>query len=84
MTEVQDKWITRLNNDLSPIPAILVANEFNNWELLSRALYAYLVVVELWILNSQRIDIGSPLSHQRNLRDITLSKHIGRIYLTIR
>jgi hypothetical protein len=65
--EVQDKWITRLDSDLSPIPAILVAYELNNRELLGRALYAYLILVEPRISNSQRIDLGEPFSHQLTL-----------------
>jgi hypothetical protein len=68
LREIEDKWITRMDsNNLSPIPAILLADELDNRELLSRALYAYLVMVEPRISNSQRIDIGSPLSHQLNL-----------------
>jgi hypothetical protein len=66
--EIQGKWISRLeSNNLSPIPAILIADELNNRELLGRALYAYLLVVEPSISKSQRIDIDSPLSHQLNL-----------------
>lgn len=65
---IEDKWITRLNsNDLSPIPAILIANELNDRELLGRALYAYVIIVEPRISNSQRIDLDSPFSPQLNL-----------------
>jgi hypothetical protein len=67
--EVQGKWIARLaSNTLSPTPAILLADELDHRALLGRALYAFLVKVEPRISNSQRIDIGSPLSHQLNIR----------------
>ena len=63
--EIQGKWITRLHpNDLSPIPAILIADELGNRELLGGSLYAYLLRMEPHVLDSQRIDIGEPLSHQ--------------------
>jgi hypothetical protein len=66
--EIQGKWIARLGSDtLAPIPAILLADELGNRALLGRALYSFLVKVEHLISNSQRIDVGSPLSHQLNI-----------------
>ncbi|KAF9464100.1 hypothetical protein BDZ94DRAFT_1257000 [Collybia nuda] len=66
---VQKTWLFRLNaRGVSPALAIIMADDYNLRPLLSRALYLHLLQVAPRISNSQRIDVGSPLNHQQNLR----------------
>lgn len=66
---VQKTWLFRLNTrSLPPAFAIIMADDYNLRSLLSQALYLHLLQMAPRISNSQRIDVGSPLSHQQNLR----------------
>ncbi|KAF9013123.1 hypothetical protein BDQ17DRAFT_1419303 [Cyathus striatus] len=62
-TAIQNKWMTRIHwQEVSPIPAILLADAYNLRTLLTHAYYVYLVLMEPRIAKSLRIDIECPLS----------------------
>jgi hypothetical protein len=66
---VQSTWLSRLHaGSVSAAFAVLMADDYFFRPLLSQALYFHLLQMAPRIANSQRIDIGSPLNHQQNLR----------------
>lgn len=65
---IQNAWLTRIrSHQLSPIPAILLADDYACRDFLSATLYEYLITVEPLISSSRRIDGDSPLSYNQNL-----------------
>lgn len=65
---IQNKWITRIHwHELSPVPAILMADMHDLQYLLSHALYVHMVNMAPRIIAGQRIDRDSLLTRKQNL-----------------
>ncbi|KAG7088054.1 hypothetical protein E1B28_012087 [Marasmius oreades] len=67
-TRLQEQWLTRVyRQELSPFAAITVGDKCGLPQFVGHAMYIHMVDMASRIADSERIDLGSPLTHSQNL-----------------